>query len=44
MVVTRFFDSFFKWVVAGFMVGLRVGICWNCGGFGVTVVVMWRYG
>ena len=29
--------------MAGFVVGLRVGIYWDCGRFGVTVVGVWRW-
>ena len=38
VVVTGFFDNFFN----GLWLGLWVGICSVCGGFGVTMVAMWR--
>ena len=37
MVVTRFFYNSLMGC-ARFVVGLRLGICWDCGGFGVMLV------
>ena len=39
VVVTGFFDKFFN----GLWLGLWVSICWDCGGFRVMVVGVWRW-